>query len=108
MHVCDVCWCRLKYGPDHLPFFANSSCDIRYSEGIQSLNWVKIMKTITDDPEGFFESGGWTFLDPESDEDEEAVDDEEEEDEAFEVSSTLLQCCHCLKIGKMREIPKYL
>jgi hypothetical protein len=21
------------------------------------------MKTITDDPEGFFESGGWTFLD---------------------------------------------
>lgn len=40
----------------------------RYSEGVQSLNWAKIMKTITDDPEGFFESGGWTFLDPESDE----------------------------------------
>lgn len=35
---------------------------------MQSLNWAKIMKTITDDPEGFFESGGWTFLDPESDE----------------------------------------
>ncbi|BES95500.1 FACT complex subunit (SPT16/CDC68) [Nesidiocoris tenuis] len=68
---------------DHVKEWLNS-CDIRYSEGIQSLNWVKIMKTITDDPEGFFESGGWTFLDPESDEDEEAVDDEEEEDEAFE------------------------
>lgn len=25
------------------------------------------MKTITDDPEGFFDSGGWSFLDPESD-----------------------------------------
>jgi nucleosome binding factor SPN SPT16 subunit len=37
-----------------------SSCDTRYSEGIQELNWTKIMKTIT-------ESGGWTFLDPESD-----------------------------------------
>lgn len=63
-----------------------SSCDIRYSEGIQSLNWSKIMKTITDDPDGFFESGGWTFLDPESDEEEGAAEDEEEsEDDAYEV-----------------------
>lgn len=45
-----------------------SSCDIRYSEGIQSLNWTKVMKTITDDLEGFFDNGGWSFLDPESDE----------------------------------------
>lgn len=52
---------------DHVKEWLNS-CDIRYSEGVQSLNWAKIMKTITDDPEGFFESGGWTFLDPESDE----------------------------------------
>jgi nucleosome binding factor SPN SPT16 subunit len=44
------------------------------------------MKTITDDPEGFFESGGWTFLDPESDAENEEVDDEdEEEDDAYEV-----------------------
>lgn len=63
-----------------------SSCDIRYSEGVQSLNWTKIMKTITDDPEGFFDSGGWTFLDPESDvENEEVEDEEEEEDDAYEV-----------------------
>ena len=46
--------------------FCFSSCDIRYAEGIQSLNWTKIMKTIVDDPEGFFDNGGWTFLDPES------------------------------------------
>lgn len=44
-----------------------SSCDIHYTEGIQSLNWVKIMKTINDDPEGFFDQGGWSFLHPESD-----------------------------------------
>ena len=24
------------------------------------------MKTINDDPEGFFDSGGWSFLDPDS------------------------------------------
>lgn len=68
---------------DHVKEWLNS-CDIRYSEGIQSLNWTKIMKTITDDPDGFFESGGWTFLDPESDEEEAAEDEEEEEDDAYE------------------------
>ncbi|CAB1345489.1 unnamed protein product [Coregonus sp. 'balchen'] len=35
-----------------------NSCDIKYTEGVQSLNWTKIMKTIVDDPEGFFEQGG--------------------------------------------------
>ncbi|XP_050429833.1 FACT complex subunit spt16-like isoform X2 [Adelges cooleyi] len=68
---------------DHVKEWLNS-CDIRYSEGIQSLNWTKIMKTITDDPEGFFENGGWTFLDPESDDEEGAADEEEEEDEPYE------------------------
>lgn len=46
--------------------YPHSSCDIHYTEGIQSLNWVKIMKTITDDADGFFEQGGWSFLEPES------------------------------------------
>lgn len=67
----------------------SSSCDIRYSEGIQSLNWAKIMKTIIDDPEGFFESGGWTFLDPESDAEDEHDDEEDEEDEVYEVIELL-------------------
>lgn len=49
------------------------------------------MKTITDDSEGFFESGGWTFLDPESDEEENVDDEEDEEDEAFEV---VTQICY--------------
>jgi len=59
---------------DHVKEWLNS-CDIRYSEGVQSLNWAKVMKTIVDDPDGFFEQGGWSFLDPESD----AEDAEEEE-----------------------------
>lgn len=83
-------------------FPPSSSCDIRYTEGVQSLNWSKIMKTITDDPEAFFETGGWTFLDPESgseggghsdDEDSEEdeyaptdVDDEEDDESDSEYS----------------------
>merc|ERR1719277_1786159 len=68
---------------DHVKEWLNS-CDIKYTEGVQSLNWGKIMKTIVDDPDGFFESGGWNFLDPESgDEDED--DDEDSEDDEFKV-----------------------
>ncbi|CAF1037590.1 unnamed protein product [Rotaria sp. Silwood1] len=44
-----------------------NSCDICYTEGPQSLNWAKIMKTITDDLNGFFAQGGWTFLEADSD-----------------------------------------
>ncbi|KAL1500922.1 hypothetical protein ABEB36_006341 [Hypothenemus hampei] len=70
---------------DHVKEWLNS-CDIRYSEGVQSLNWAKIMKTITDDPEGFFDNGGWTFLDPESDEEEVEEEESEDEDEAYQPS----------------------
>jgi nucleosome binding factor SPN SPT16 subunit len=46
--------------------FFISSCDICYTEGPQSLNWAKIMKTITDDLGGFFAQGGWSFLEADS------------------------------------------
>jgi len=69
---------------DHVKEWLNS-CDIKYTEGVQSLNWGKIMKTIVDDPEGFFDSGGWNFLDPESD-GEEVDDDDSDEDETFNMS----------------------
>merc|ERR1719447_2558991 len=71
---------------DHVKEWLNS-CDIKYTEGVQSLNWGKIMKTIVDDPEGFFESGGWSFLDPESDGEEED-DDDSDEDETFNISGS--------------------
>ncbi|XP_065056378.1 FACT complex subunit SPT16-like [Rhopilema esculentum] len=57
-----------------------NSCNIKYTEGIQSLNWTKIMKTINDNPEDFFENGGWTFLEPNSSDEEDDGDDEEESD----------------------------
>ncbi|XP_064416469.1 FACT complex subunit SPT16 [Latimeria chalumnae] len=65
-----------------------NSCDLKYTEGVQSLNWTKIMKTIVDDPEGFFEQGGWSFLDPDSEGSEvEAEGSESEvEDETFNPS----------------------
>ncbi|KAJ2952572.1 hypothetical protein O0L34_g6895 [Tuta absoluta] len=68
---------------DHVKEWLNS-CDIRYSEGIQSLNWTKVMKTITDDIEGFFDNGGWSFLDPESDAENAAQSEDSEEEEDYE------------------------
>jgi len=65
---------------DHVKDWLNS-CDIRYTEGVQSLNWAKIMKTIQDDPEGFFEDGGWQFLDPDSGSEKGEGSGSEEEDE---------------------------
>lgn len=58
--------------------------DIPFSEGRISLNWTQIMKTISNDPYGFFEDGGWQFLTGEGSDDEE---EEEEEESAFEMSS---------------------
>uniref|UniRef100_H2ZNP2 FACT complex subunit n=1 Tax=Ciona savignyi TaxID=51511 RepID=H2ZNP2_CIOSA len=54
-----------------------NSCDIHYTEGVQSLNWTKILKTIVDDPEAFFEQGGWSFLEPQSDNENEDSDESE-------------------------------
>uniref|UniRef100_A0A7E4VLK0 FACT complex subunit n=1 Tax=Panagrellus redivivus TaxID=6233 RepID=A0A7E4VLK0_PANRE len=56
-----------------------NSCEIRYFEGIQSLNWNNIMKTIVRDPEAFFDDGGWNFLSNNSDA-EEGSDDESSEE----------------------------
>lgn len=44
------------------------------------------MKTILDDPEGFFENGGWSFLDTNNDNDDAGGEAESsDEDEAYEV-----------------------
>lgn len=43
------------------------------------------MKTITDDPVGFIETGGWSFLEPDSEGEDAAGDEtEDEEDDAYE------------------------
>ena len=51
-----------------------------------------IMKTIIDDPEGLFESGGWSFLDPNSgSEDEKDEDDDIIGKHSVAMKSTRLQ-----------------
>lgn len=48
----------------------NSSCNIKYYEGTQSLNWNRIMATIKEDPKKFHtEDGGWSFLSNEANDD---------------------------------------
>ncbi|CAD5219494.1 unnamed protein product [Bursaphelenchus okinawaensis] len=56
-----------------------NSCDIRYSEGPMSLNWNNIMKRVIDEPETFFEEGGWNFLLADSDDEMDEEDSEESE-----------------------------
>ncbi|KAH9426311.1 FACT complex subunit SPT16 [Dermatophagoides pteronyssinus] len=72
---------------DHVKEWLNS-CDIRYTEGIQSLNWAKIMKTITDDPEDFFDNGGWSFLDANDSDEGEGDEELDEEDEVYDPSAS--------------------
>lgn len=64
-----------------------NSCDIKYSEGIQTLNWTKIMKMVADNPMRFFTDGGWKFLEPESDDDND--DDDESEDDLYNPSDSV-------------------
>lgn len=67
-----------------------SSCDVAISEGPVNLSWPAIMKTVNDDPYGFYEEGGWTFLtgggedgsDSESEEGSEFEDSDDGDDDA--------------------------
>lgn len=72
---------------DHVKDWLNS-VDIKYTEGVQSLNWTKIMKTILDDPEAFFEDGGWNFLDAGASDNEDEDEDLSSEDEEFKVDDS--------------------
>ncbi|KAI8820148.1 FACT complex subunit-domain-containing protein [Fimicolochytrium jonesii] len=57
--------------------------DIPFTEGPANLSWAQIMKTVIADPAGFFETGGWSFLQPASDD-----DDSEEEISEFEMDES--------------------
>ena len=50
-----------------------TSMDIKYYENKLNLQWRNIIKSILEDPEGFLESGGWSFLDHDKSDSEEAV-----------------------------------
>jgi nucleosome binding factor SPN SPT16 subunit len=64
------------------------SVEIPFSEGPLNLNWAQIMKTVIQDPHGFFVEGGWGFLGDESDDE---GGDESEEESAFEMESDELE-----------------
>ncbi|OAF70902.1 FACT complex subunit SPT16 [Intoshia linei] len=64
--------------------------EIHFTEGVQSLNWPKVMKTIVDDIDPFFDNGGWNFLCPESDVEE--SEDVEGEDENFQPTDSDTEC----------------
>ncbi|CAI9101356.1 OLC1v1038659C1 [Oldenlandia corymbosa var. corymbosa] len=58
--------------------------DIKYYESRLNLNWPTILKSITDDPQGFLDQGGWEFLNLEAtDSDSEPS---EESDQGYEPS----------------------
>ncbi|KAF2757400.1 transcription elongation complex subunit [Pseudovirgaria hyperparasitica] len=61
------------------------SCEIPFSEGPLNLNWAPIMKTVTSDPHAFFEDGGWSFLQAESDDE---GDESEEQESDFEMDES--------------------
>ncbi|KAM7532968.1 hypothetical protein Aperf_G00000124167 [Anoplocephala perfoliata] len=64
------------------------SCDIYYAEGVRSMNWPKLMKTIIDDPEDFLAQNGWSFISPDDDDDEEENEGSTDpEDASYEPSS---------------------
>lgn len=41
-----------------------SEMDLLYAETAVNYNWTNIMKTIKDDSIGFYEMGGWSYLQP--------------------------------------------
>lgn len=60
------------------------SLEIPFHESTVNLNWTKLMKTITDDPEGFVDEGGWSMIFGGAGEDEEEEEDSDDESEAYE------------------------
>jgi nucleosome binding factor SPN SPT16 subunit len=62
--------------------------DLLVTEGPINLNWPAIMKTINEDPAAFFEDGGWSFLQGNSDDEGSASEDSASE---FEADSDVFQ-----------------
>merc|ERR1712083_238652 len=78
-----------------------STIKVDYYESRANLNWKQLLKTITNDPLQFHNSGGWKFLSLESsdtEEDELGVseykpenDESEEEDQSTDQDSTITE-----------------
>lgn len=90
IHVSSVPMASLEAVKDLLKYFVKgnfSDCGVSYAESTVNFNWPNIMKTINEDPAGFYEMGGWLYLQPgnnnnsDSDSEEESEFEAEEEDE---------------------------
>lgn len=65
------------------------SCDIKFYEGTANLNWAQIMKHINEiGLEGFYDDGGWKFLDMGDDSGNEDEEDPEDAEPDFEPSES--------------------
>lgn len=58
-------------------------CDLKFTSGTTNLNWPALMKKITSDLDGFFEDGGWSFLDDDASDEEGDEDEEDDEDDQY-------------------------
>lgn len=61
-------------------------CDIKFTSGNSNLNWPALMKKITSDLDGFFEEGGWSFLDSDVEDEEGEEEDDEDDDDQYSPS----------------------
>merc|ERR1711920_589569 len=78
-----------------------STIKVDYYESRANLNWKQLLKTITNDPLQFHNSGGWKFLSLESSETEEDElevseykpenDESEEEDQSTDRASSITE-----------------
>ena len=70
------------------------SVDVLFAESTVNYNWTNIMKTVVEDPIGFYEMGGWSYLQPDADNEDGSEDEEQsseyepedEDEEEFEES----------------------
>lgn len=61
------------------------SCDVYYMTSNINFNWPNVLKTIRDDPLGFYEMGGWQMIQANPDEPpSDASEDSEDQDSVFE------------------------
>lgn len=58
------------------------SVDVLFAESTVNYNWTNIMKTVVEDPVGFYEMGGWSYLQPDADNEDDS--DEEEQSSEYE------------------------
>ena len=88
VHITSIPMSNLEAVKDWL-----DSVDVLFAESKVNFNWTNIMKTVIEDPIGFYEMGGWNYIQPDaennSDTDEDELSSEyepEDSEEEFEES----------------------